>query len=138
MLKVWQVLCEKIVHAFRKSHYSITYSFPSSPFSISHSLSLHLLHLLGMLLLFILPCLLQSIIFLFFPNVYNSTFCYKQSKKTITQLKKDLQRPSLPTSWVLVLQPIRCTITLYLEQLKSLLGIWKINNSKLRCMKEFS
>lgn len=137
MLKVWQVLCEKIVHVFRKSHYSFTYSFPSSPFSISHSLSLHPLHLLGMLLLFILPCLLQSIIFLFFPNVYNSTFCYKQTKKT-TQLKKDLQRPSLPTSWVLVPQPTRCTITLYLEQLKSLFGIWKINNSKLRSMKEFS
>lgn len=64
-------------------------------------------------------------------------FCYKQSIKT-TQLKKDLQRPSLPTSWVLVPQPTRCTITLYLEQLKSLFGIWKINNSKLRCMKEFS
>ena len=82
MRKLYICLEKKVINFF-------TYSFPFSSFSFSHSFPLHLFHLFGMLLLFILPSLLQSLILFFFPNKYISIFCYKYSaNQKTTQLKK--------------------------------------------------
>ena len=82
MRKLYICLEKKVVNFF-------TYSFPFSPFSFSHSFPLHLFHLFGMLLLFILSSLLQSLILFFFPNKCISIFCYKYSaNQKTTQLKK--------------------------------------------------
>ena len=50
------------------NYFRNTHSFSAPSFCFSHSFYFHLLHLLGLFLFFLLPCLFQGLIFLFFSN----------------------------------------------------------------------